>query len=163
LSCEGRTSATSTLCLVYEDINNEVQCLKLSNGSCSSQCEPNYDPLPSLQGGTCVVAECENRSPSLNGSCYMPGDTTSSRCYSLIQVNRCYSECPPLTTSNISDTNNPKCDPVPCDSRVPDSRGVCWIDTNEACYIYESVCYSQCPNLTAPALGDNVWKIIFIL
>jgi hypothetical protein len=155
LTCEQRSPNTSTLCLVYEDIDAEILCVQIDNNTCSLQCPVNYDPVPSVNGGTCAIAACDNRVP-VNGSCWMSGDdgSESSRCYSVVEVNRCYSTCPQLTSPNTTVANNWRCDVVPCESRVPDSRGICWIESNEACFIYQNKCYSQCPELTGPV--DNV-------
>jgi hypothetical protein len=139
--------------LVFEDIDAEIECLKASENTCSTQCPTNFDPLTSDEGGTCVIAACDNRIP-VDNSCYMSGDTIP--CYSLSLLNECYSSCPQFTTSNVSVSNNPKCDVVPCDTRTPANQGACFITTYEGCYSYEGKCYSQCPGLTTPKPGDNV-------
>jgi hypothetical protein len=125
----------------------------VDGNSCSNQCPTNYDPSPSNNGGTCVIAECDSRIP-ISDSCYMTGDTT--RCYSLSLLNRCYSACPQFTTSNTSVTNNPKCDTIACNTRTPVDGVVCSITAYESCYSYEGKCYSECPGLTAPIPGGNV-------
>jgi hypothetical protein len=153
--CSLRTPNTPTLCLVFEDVDSEVECLKISDNTCNAQCPTNYDPVLSLQGGTCVIAECASRVP-LEGSCYMAGDNPSYLCYSLEELNRCYNTCPLLTIPNVTVPNKPRCDAVPCDSRVPDSRGVCAIEPFDRCYIYQGACYSQCPGLTSPLPDQNV-------
>jgi hypothetical protein len=155
LECSGRSPNTPTLCLVYEDIDGEIDCLKISDSECSLQCPLNLDPVPSLQGGTCVVSVCDNRVP-IGGTCVMAGDSTSNRCYSLIELQRCYSVCPQLTTPNITVSSNPKCEIISCNERIPDSRGICVVETNEMCYVYQGACYSVCPELTTPAIGESV-------
>jgi hypothetical protein len=160
LECDQRTPNSPTLCLVFEDINDEVECLKISDTSCDTHCPTNYDPSPSLEGGTCVVTDCTNRVP-IDGSCYMEGDTGSSLCYSLMEMGRCYSECPQLTMPNGTVSNNAKCDIIPCESRTPGIGGVCSIGTSDACFSFESKCYSQCPDLTVLIVVENVWLMYY--
>jgi hypothetical protein len=155
LPCTDRTPNTNTLCLVFEDVDGGVECLRINESVCNTQCATNYDPLPSDEGGICTIAECENRIP-INGSCVMTGDSIASRCYSLNELNKCYSLCPEHTTPNSSLITNPKCDVTACEGRVPTTRGVCSLTWNEACYMYGAKCYSVCPSLTTPVVDENV-------
>jgi hypothetical protein len=135
-----------------------VECLKVNENTCSAQCPTNYNPSLSSTGSTCVVAECSNRVP-VGGTCVMSGD--SALCYLSLELNKCYSQCPSFTTVNTTVANNPKCDSVLCQTRTPDSRGLCSIEDTERCYSYQGSCYSECPGITSPLPNQNVSFFFF--
>jgi hypothetical protein len=158
LPCILRSPNTNTLCVVYEDADTAVECYKIDDTSCDFSCPQNMDPLPSLSGGTCQTTPCNQRTPIV-GVCTMPGDTSS--CYSLTELNRCYSPCPAQTTVNTSIANNPRCVPIPCDSRSPDTRGVCLITLDDQCYTFNGRCVTECPTISSSeSQEEKVEKIL---
>jgi hypothetical protein len=160
LSCEMRSPNTNTLCVVFEDADTAVECFKVDDTTCSSLCPPNMDPLL-LPNNTwiCTVTTCDERVP-INTVCVMPND--AGLCYSLEYLNRCYTSCPSHTTINTTNSNNPKCTPIPCNSRTPDSKGACLITSEDECYKdINNQCVSECVGLMTYNPEEKVREILF--
>jgi hypothetical protein len=132
-----------------------VQCLKIDNTTCATACPTNMDPIRSGSGWECRLRACEERVP-VNGTCWMSGDTDTP-CYSLAELNACYSTCPTQTTSNSQTPGNPRCVLTPCASRTPDSRGVCLISPLDECYTYNGQCVTECPGIAG--YGSDIDKV----
>jgi hypothetical protein len=153
LLCESRSPNTPTLCVVFEDAASAVECAKVDDSTCSVECPNNMAPVQSSNGWVCEGKACIERIP-YDGVCSVSGDGTSY-CYSLVELDACYSNCPFHTTPNTQTSGNPKCVVTACSSRAPDpSRGVCLLSQNEECYAYDGECVDQCPEFTV--LGSNL-------
>jgi hypothetical protein len=160
LSCVSRVPTTDNYCVVFEDVDAAVECLRINETTCSSQCPVNMDPLIVLGRGICTVRACTEREPNI-GVCSMPGD--SATCYSMAELNRCYTTCPNQSSMNISNSSNPSCTPIPCTSRSPDGRGVCLISSTDECYAYNGNCVNECPGLTSyQSENDKVCYGVFV-
>jgi hypothetical protein len=137
---------------VYEDSNTAIQCLKVNDTSCASECPANMYPARSGSGWECLLRACEERVPE-NGICSMPGDI-GPPCFSLVELNACYSSCPEQTTANSQTPGNARCTLSPCASRTPDSRGLCHVVEDDECFVYRppesavndpGTCVVMCP------------------
>jgi hypothetical protein len=142
--CGSRSPNTPTLCVVYEDADTAVECVKIDDTTCSADCPINLVPVISSAGLVCDWIECNERVP-VDGVCAVSGIETSY-CYSLVELGRCYTACPSHTIPNTQTSSNPRCVVTPCTSRTPDSRGVCLIKADDECYVYNGQCLESCPS-----------------
>lgn len=147
MDCSLRTPSTSILCSVFEDADDNIECFKVDDDTCSTECPVNYGGVSSADGGTCEISECDARVP-VDGSCVMSGDSTDQPCYSLAELDRCYSVCPQHTVTSTSIPSVFSCDLVECSLRTPNVEGVCSLSKDDECYTFGEGCYLQCPVLT---------------
>jgi hypothetical protein len=146
-ACAERVVTPAIMCSVYEDLDTDVKCFRITATTCDAVCPHNMDPQLSDVGNTCEVTPCDLRTPNLiSGACQMSGDSAS--CFALQDLNRCYSTCPSHTAVNTTVAANPRCVAVQCESRTPDSRGVCAITAEDQCFSFDGKCVVECPALT---------------
>jgi hypothetical protein len=152
--CGSRSPNTPTLCVVYEDADTAVECVKINDSTCSTDCLMNMVAMISSGGLICDWIECNERVP-VDGVCSVPSDVMSY-CYSLTELGKCYAACPSHTSPNTQTSDGiPRCVVTPCTSRTPDSRGMCLIEADDECYIYNGVCLKECPQFTIADISSG--------